>query len=410
MSNINPDGLGLDRTLLDLSSKMAEPFCKAYDLIYFRLFAPMNPGQFDQCTNKTREIAVRTIIACGLVAAAAATVLSPLLALGSILVWGAACKALRYAGNALQKDKYTHVLGNAPEKSLDPLKAAVQCWNICGPGGGMAKDHGGVNDWHYRIEAIVQKILSEDPDVLVLEEIYDTALAEAIIARLKDHYAHFFIHLGPNGMGSESGLMVLSKTAVHDFGFTSFDTNDWTLNRGVATIVIQAAPGAVHPFFGIAGTHLSYRPEEGHLRAQQIAQIIDVAAKIALRLGQPIDFLLMGDLNFDSRKEMESFASTLEYGYLGTEPTITNALKNNWYKQVVEERDEVIDQIAIIKQPGITPQIEIADCRLSRSFDATLNSNTALSDHHALVATIQAKKPVEQTTDRQNLSDLALSQ
>jgi hypothetical protein len=34
------------------------------------------------------------------------------------------------------------------------------------------------------------------PDVLILQEVYDTALAEAIVERLNVDYAHFFAHLG----------------------------------------------------------------------------------------------------------------------------------------------------------------------------------------------------------------------
>ena len=57
--------LSWDRTFLDLSSKMAEPFCAAWHLCRFRLVAPLDPQKFENCSTLTKEIAVRILIGLG---------------------------------------------------------------------------------------------------------------------------------------------------------------------------------------------------------------------------------------------------------------------------------------------------------------------------------------------------------
>ncbi|MBU6446873.1 MAG: endonuclease/exonuclease/phosphatase family protein, partial [Verrucomicrobia bacterium] len=362
----------IDDLFLDLSSKCAEPLCWAYGLLRYRVVAPLAPNQFANYDNTIVEIAYRCLIVVGAVLAAASIVVPV-----ALILLAVASKVLRAIGFALQKNHYTHIRGLAPEKELQN-GVHVMTWNVCGIGGGMPYDHGGVVDWRLRLDPIVEKILAEDPDVLVLQEIYDTALAEALIARLQEHYAHFFAHLGANVLGSVGGCMVLSKCAVHRFTNTSFTNNRWTLNRTFATLEVKARPEDSQPCARLIGTHLIH--DDNAARMVQMNQIVE-----SLRNAPALPTLLMGDLNLerDVAEQGGILTPYFENGYQGTEPTRTNQMLKQWNEDLVDPGD-VIDYISLYRAHG--PAVSLQNTHLVRAFDETFNTRTALSDHHGLAA------------------------
>ena len=232
---------GWDRRCLDISSKLAEPFCFVYHQLRYRLIASLDPQKFENCNSRIKEVAIRALIGLSIVFGVLLCAILPIPVLCGVVALALGSRLLRVLGFALQKDGYTHIRGKAAEKELtekDP-NVKVSTWNICGPGGGMSLDHGGVIDWRSRLQGIVDKINDEDPGVLLLQEIYDTALSEALVDKLGDKYAHFYTHLGPNNLGSVGGCMVASKYATHKFSHISFENNSWALNRGFATLEIK---------------------------------------------------------------------------------------------------------------------------------------------------------------------------
>lgn len=356
-----------DYELLKLSSKCAEPACFA-SWIYYRLVTPLDPQKFDNCTTKIAEVAYRVILATSALIAIT-TLILPL----GIITLGIMSKVLRAIGFSLQKSNYTHLKGNLPEKTLDTA-VKVMTWNVCGIGGGLHYDHGGVIDWRSRLSGILEKIQKEEPDVLVLQEIYDTDLAENLMQHLKEDFAHFYFHLGANVMGSVGGLMVLSKCATHRFTNTSFKNNSWTLNRTFATLEIKASPQDETPCARIIGTHLIH--DDNEARREQIGQIVSA-------LEPNIPTLLMGDLNLERDDEAQAgmLAPYFEHGYQGTFPTRTNQMLKEWDKKL-EDPGDFIDYISIFREgPG-----EIVDTHIIHAYDSEFNTRTALSDHNGLAA------------------------
>lgn len=395
---------GWDRTCLSISSTLTEPFCGLFHLFRFRLVAPLDPQKFENCTTVANEVAMRTLIALGGVLGAYLTCVAPVPVLCSVALLGVASKAFRAVGFALQKGGYTHIRGEAPEKSLDlrDPQVKVVSWNICGVGGGMSLDHGGVTPWRSRIDAIVQKIKDEDPDVLILQEVYDTALAEAIIDRLKSEYAHFFAHLGPNLWGSVGGGMVLSKCAVHHFSHTSFDSNQWTLNRGFASLELKAAPQGALPCTRIIGTHLIHGGEkvDQKNRVEQVAQIVNYVARQRLAMAT----VLAGDLNVERDEEEGGILSSrLHHSYRALQPTCTERMAAQWDLKVRRLWDEMIDYISLFKSaqpdgqrlPVVDDGVTFENCHLVEAFDASYNTKTALSDHHGISVIIRGLRQAQ---------------
>ncbi len=367
---------GWDRNLLDLSSKCVEPLVWVWGLGY-KVIAPLDPNKFDNYENKIAEVARRALI---LFSVAFCLLTAPLLVTSAVATLGIASKVLRAIGFAFQNNKYTHVRGLAPEKTLSQNRAKVMTWNVCGIGGGLHYDHGGVNHWRDRLEGLIQRIETEDPDVLVLEEIYDTALAEALVEKLQTRYAHFFLHLGANVVGSVGGCMVLSKCAVHRFTNTSFHNNHWSLNRTFATLEIKARPEDQAPCARIIGTHFIH--DDNSARIQQMRQALG-----SLEFVPPLPTVLMGDLNFerDNPEEGGVLHRYFEPGYLEQEPTCTNKMLKQW-DETRDDPDQFIDDIAL--HCAHKPNVALRDVHLVRAFGPDFNTKTALSDHHGLAATL----------------------
>ncbi len=384
----------VDRKFLNLSSKMADIFSETYGKLGYRLIAPLDPNKFDNATSKAKEVGIRALIVLGGVLSFwfAGTYLF----LAAVIL-GAGSKVFRGIGFYFQKNGFTHIRGSAEETTLVNSKATVMTWNIRGYGGGLHYDHGGVIHWRSRLDRIVDHIQREDPDVLVLQEVYDTSLIEALIDRLGSRYANFYTHLGPSTWGKESGCMVITKCAVHNFTETPFNNNDAEFNRGFATLEIQASPQDNTPCARIIGTQLTPDKAAKQKRVEQIAQIVDQLAQEKLALPT----LFVGSLHLDrnSEEDRDILARYLNHSYLQIGPTHSDELVNQWAPIAGTEQSS--DFISFFKRnlpdnrvlPVIERNIRLLESRLVHAFNENYDTKTALSDHHAVVTTFSGLRP-----------------
>lgn len=396
------------RLLLGISSLLTEPVCWCSAQIY-RARSRLLPGEFDFSATKASEIGQRVI---RVVAAAVAAPAAGALAL--------IAKPFRYLGFQLQQNGYTHVKGDAPEKPFPADgRYTAMTWNVCAIGGGLGRDHGGVIGWQDRLDAIVEEIRQADPDILSLNEIYDRACGDSVsfgffkdslIEKLKDRYAHFFLDMGANTWGSVSGHFVASKFAVENASFTPFSSNaTFDAQKGFFSFDIRTSPQTVTRFIA---THLMYdvKPEtyerDSTIRMRQIAQIVRHIAQEQLLLifkERPLEKVLLasfrdlkaikglpptivlGDLNIDrDSAEGKKVLQFLDHGYTANEPTRTNRFLRMLWDPSEPYFEETIDYISGVKNTGV----KFVSVRRIPADDGK-DSHTVLSDHDALLATIQ---------------------
>lgn len=365
---------GYDRQFLKYSSMCAEPLCRVFEQLRFRLVAPLDPTKFDNYESKVVEVAYRAFL---VVAAVFATV-TLVLPIGALFL-GVTSKILRYIGFSLQKDDYTYIKGQAPERELNG-QVKLATWNVGGIGGGMQYDHCGIIPWRLRLDSLVEKIVREDADVVVLQEIYDAGLLEALVEKLGPHYSHFFTHLGANLMGSVGGVMVLAKCPIHKFSNESFENNDWSLNRTFATIEVKERPDSQAAAARVIGTHLIHDSNENRL--QQLEQI-----RASIREQRAIPTVIMGDLNLKKGDPQQGgvLDTFLTHSYDGETPTATNALEWQWYGEEKGVESSWIDYISRFTEFGG----QFSDTHLIEAFDSTYNTKTALSDHNGIVTSFE---------------------
>lgn len=363
---------------------------------YFKRWGnPLTPNIFDNCSTRTREITYRLI---GPVALAGATAFLAkraslpqlgLLAAG-LVVMGVGRNVLHHLGFAFQERNYIHVRGTAIEApSANPK---IMSWNILGFPAGMNYTCGGCIPFRHRFPEIAKEINAQSPEIVILQEcVMDASVTEAFIDQFKDKYAHFFIHNGPNSMGIESGLLVMTKCPVSSYTFTPFETNDWQITRGFVTLTIPAEGN--RPAFAIIGTHMEAgsSPEDISKRKLQLAQI----HAHAKTLNDVNTVILAGDLNIDASQTTEELDQVLvsENVHGKGYATCTNELNKLRYPDNTAPDEEWIDQIGIVKR-DTTPDLELKDPYLLEAYykvDGKIDSKHALSDHHALVATVNLK-------------------
>lgn len=383
----------LDRTFFNLSSRMADLFSWTYGTLGYRLVAPLDPNKFDNATSKAKEIGIRVLIVLG--AAISFCFAGTYIALTAVVL-GVGSKLIRSFGFVLQNEGFTHIRGSAPEGKLENGQASIMTWNLRGHGGGLHYTHGVVH-WRSRLDSIVENIQKESPDVIVLQEIYDTALVEALVSRLGNQYAHFFTHLGKNVFGNSSGCMVITRCAISDFVHTDFTNNEWDVTRGFETIEIKAHPDDASPCMRIIGTQLTPGKEEKTKRVEQVSQIVNSLVKKTL----PMPTLFVGSLGIDrdSEEEGKLLSQYLYHSYRGKAPTQSAELVKQWAR-LYEGQEESSDYISFFRRtlsngailPVVERDIRLRDCHLVKAFDESYDTKTALSDHHAIVTQFSGLK------------------
>lgn len=388
-----------DRFFLNIASKLADPFAAAYEALRYRTVMPLR--RFGGDPSFVCETAKRISIVAGAVFAASMCIAFPLtvgpFAAAGTLALGIGHLACRSIGFALQRNGYTHVRLNAPEKeTAGSLK--VMSWNICGIGGGFSYEFGGVIPWQKRLESVVATVQTADPDVLVIQEEYDTALGEALIGRLKNHYAHAYFHLGQSVGGVGSGVMIFSKCATHRFAYEDYKNCGYFNRRGFATLEIKAKPADEEPAFRIIGTHMAYKGISQpiyEIRKNELEQIFT-----GLNERQPADAIptiFAGDTNIErSSDEIDRkyLAGFIAQEYMGG-PTCSDDLKEEWKGRPVDPANlRTIDHVSLIRSSDQLPlPVRIDGVRLQyderfKSFQPDDEPALALSDHHPIVATV----------------------
>lgn len=389
---------GWDRTFLNISSEMAEIFCRTSEKV-FRVLSTLDPNEFDNLPSRTQEVAFRALIVfTGFLLVCA---LPLTLAIG--LTFGLGSKIFKAVGYALQKDGFTHIRGSAPEEPMGP-ESTYLTLNGCLVAGGLSRNHGGPVDWRIRIDALIQQILEADAGTIMLQEVYDTAACERLVKGLGAKYAHFFTHLGPSVWGSEGGCMVITKHAYSHFSHTKFSNSDWTLGRGYAILELKAAPDAVEPSFRVVATHLIDGESEidgkeapGQVnRAIQVAEIVNGIAERTLKVAKPIPTYVGGDLNINrgSAEDQKRLIPFLEHSYKGHEPTCTYTLLRKWdpvkYKDTPEEILDYFSKVTPDNEIGLkVADSEVVSCRRISTYTPG-NTKTARSDHDGLLITVAA--------------------
>ncbi len=375
-SSIYPLDL-LKKKTFRFASLLTEPICKAHEL-FRRLYLvdALNPT-----ASKTSNWARKFFLGMGLV-------VSSFLSVGT----APAGAALRGIASHLEKEPFIYYQGKLSDKTLEG-DFSLLSWNICCVGGGYSISDGGVMPWHFRIDKIVTKINEEDPDILALYEVMDTAAGFHLYEKLQEKYAHFYFNIGPRAIGPSSGIFVASKAKIKNPEFTPFPKEMLVgrtkiSEKGVFSFDVQAEGKKIK----IYATHLQHSeqpqyPTEEEIKARKKEMEL-IIEKVNQETGNVI---VTGDLNLDNAEyATSSWVETFQDISFDENASRTWG-GDEFCAKMVGKRDSGplnLDYTLITKKSEINSRTSL----IETDYNDTMFTREALSDHRGLLSQFKLNK------------------
>jgi len=275
-------------TALRTASYLTDPVCKSRELwMRCQVVKDLHPDAY-RVTNLFRQtVFLSGVAACGLAA----------------VVCTLPAMALRYAVCRLQQQPYICRKGTAAEKEVQNATFSLLSWNICYTQAGFEITDGGVISSPERIQALSDKILEQDADVVCLYEVFDINTALYLYEQLKGRYAHFYFSMGPRVVGPPSGIFGATKFAVENPHFQAFpkealDGRAKNCEKGIFSFDIKNCAR-------VFATHLQHSeicakptPEEEKARRDEMEIMMELVDKPGRTRGR----VIVGDLNMDDKE------------------------------------------------------------------------------------------------------------
>ncbi|MEK7340524.1 MAG: endonuclease/exonuclease/phosphatase family protein [Candidatus Rhabdochlamydia sp.] len=367
----------LKKKTFRFASLLTEPACKAHEL-FRRLYLVdvLNPT-----ASKTSNWARKFFLGMGLV-------VSSFLSIGTTIP-GA---ALRGITSHLEKEPFIYYQGKLPDEALKD-DFSLLSWNICCVGGGYSISDGGVMPWPFRIDNIIAKINEEDPDILALYEVMDTAAGFHLYEKLQERYAHFYFNIGPRAIGPSSGIFVASKAEIKNPEFTPFPKQILVgrtkiSEKGVFSFDVYVEEKKVKVY----ATHLQHSeqpqyPTEEEVEARK--KEMDLIIKKAHQ--ETGNIIVTGDLNLDNAEYAKSsWVETFQDVSFDENGSRTWG-GDEFCAKMVGKRDSGplnLDYTLITKKSEINGKTSLVET----GYDDTRFTIDALSDHKGLLSRFELNK------------------
>lgn len=292
--------------------------------------------------------------------------------------------------DATNKSPFEYLKGNAGDINL-VSQVKFFSWNTCFLPGNLSKTLAGLEPWQERFDLVVNKILEQDADVVCLQEVYSEAASLKLYDKLKTHYAHFYMNMGPTVMGSKmsevglsSGLFVASKFQLQNSYFEMFKSNKEVsqVNKGFFSASLPTNDLA------FVTSHLEpFDDNQAMLeREGQLNVVISYMKKLPAKIK-----LLMGDLNipFGCKEPAENLISTYFYDPYNKNRLSISKHSRTYSDHFVTKNKEgnhtILDYFLVMQDPGFEKYAYVIE-RVEGFDELTLESKG--SDHHGLFSQV----------------------
>jgi exonuclease III len=357
------------------SAQFARPLWHCHRVWQQYLRRPLNPGHWDQSSNRALEVTKRSL-----------AILFSIPILLAISICTPISFALHKIAICLQHHSYHHfALGHGKNGSI--FKLTCFSLNICGHLGGQSLLNGNVLPWNDRLESIVSAIQEQDTDFVCLQEVFDYRLAQQLMNQMKKQgYVDFYYNIGNSSiLKLNSGLFVASKHTIENPDFSYFTTStgrSHLMTKGVFSFSIGNCL--------ILTTHLQHSIDDIHPSEDEMttrkSQIATILEKIH-RQSSKTPILLVGDLNVCEKEFSQVLAPHFYSDYLVNRPhaetwfgyTLESKL---WNKPAIQKRD--VDPPFIIDHACMYRNQALNLSHFQTMKIASDLSAFPLSDHHGL--------------------------
>ena len=221
------------------------------------------------------------------------------------------------------QDFYLRQFNVITHPAAGPIKVAT--YNICGFEGGFPIIFGGMEPVASRVDALAQKILRADANIICLQEAQFTAV-NSLGNSLASRYPYQYTHIGESGLFFPSGLAVFSDRPIDNPQYSPYE-GTYFMNRGMFQFEVEGKT--------VITTHLS--PGVcSHTREQEIPQIERLIPNDSRSI------TILGDFNQDMDR-ISNINKVAQESLLSSTITATNTFK--WEKTGVDESEPAFESI-----------------------------------------------------------------
>jgi len=154
-----------------------------------------------------------------------------------------------------------------------------------------------------RIAAVAPALAELEPDVVALQEVWESEHAELLVEAFREHGLVHSLHVG--GDGREAGLLVASRHPIRERAFHPYSMGgvplvpwhaDFAVDKGVTLVEVDAPCGRVV----VANTHLQANYGALPYQAVRLSQAVELAR--ALSEVDDLPLVVAGDVNSEMRE------------------------------------------------------------------------------------------------------------
>jgi endonuclease/exonuclease/phosphatase family metal-dependent hydrolase len=246
-----------------------------------------------------------------------------------------------------------------------PVKLRVLTWNVWGVP--LVSTH-----LQARMRALPEAIAALEPDVILLQELWQKDDGELVARGLERHGYAFTHHFATTPHG-KTGLFIAARWPLGAGTYRPFAIGrlphslwhlDWLVSKGIATCVLETPLGPVL----VENTHLQAQYVTDTYVAERLSQASEIVILDRSELGRPL--ILGGDFN--------STASDLARAILHTSGGFSDALQSHAPDTVyVRDGGAITIQVRQVRPALDEPRL-LAD-----------GARTPLSDHAAVIVDLE---------------------
>ncbi len=310
------------------------------------------------------------------------------------------------------KERKPYIYLQSPE-AVSPMSSdkplSILTLNTCFMPGDFPYLYGGATlPWQERVKPLAQEVIKTKADVVCLQEVFSEDAFHALYDQLKGEYTYFYGLIGPRflglsfqSVGMPSGLFVASKYPIENPEFTLFEDRGFPMNQGFFDFVIKKTPEISGHIYV---SHMQSLDEKKftEVRANQMKQVIEKMEKDLTKSKGSMPFFLCGDLNIPvgSNEPAEELLSSYFYNDYITYPMPINEqnstctyyftnylLSENKDPKKVDPKFQILDYALLWK--SLEPKYALTTTRVS--MNDLSKPDSAISDHHGLLSTIEKK-------------------
>lgn len=279
---------------------------------------------------------------------------------------------------------------SAGARAAAPVRLRVLTWNVWGlPVVSPNMDA--------RIAALPDAIAKLDPDIILLQELWEESSGNRVRQGLERHGYPYASHLAHTASGM-TGLFTASKLPLENVGFMPFASGrighsfwhlEWLASKGLGRFLVQTPLGAIE----IQNTHLQAQYDTDGYAAERLSQVGEI---VSMHQDWSLPLVLGGDFNTGAeelpRRALLALDALSDATPSPRPDTIFVRNGKTTMVRIVETRSALTEPVRLENgvvtelsdHPAVVVDLELSDCTLCAP-PAVGNTTTREAAHSALL-------------------------